>query len=409
MSPHLGRQTHLSGTNAPPNGFFLSELSEIATFDIRSNSGTRALHNTLVRVGTLTKAVCWVVIESEGRLEMLAQTGIETQSVKEIAQSIITSGQPVLSTDLNAPRAVWLGIPFGHPGTKGALILLREEGRGPFEDREVGIAAMFASRLTAIGERGYWEGMIQNREEELRRTERQLEAYALDIRSTYQAERERANQLQVALDELETTYLSTVKGFAVAVEAKDAYTAGHIARVTNFGLKIMEVIAPNEASDRQYEYGFLLHDIGKLVVPDEVLGKKGSLTEDEWKVMRLHSETGYRILEGIPFLKGAREIVYAHHERWDGTGYPRGLKALEIPVGALVFPLADTFDAMTSDRPYRKGTTTQQALQEIEAFSGTQFWPEAVRAFLSVPQDELETIRKGPSEWHPRKDPGEDA
>lgn len=268
---------------------------------------------------------------------------------------------------------------------------------------------MFASRLTAVGERGYWEGMIQNREEELRRTERQLEAYALDIRSTYQAERERANQLQLALDELETTYLSTVKGFAVAVEAKDAYTAGHIARVTKYGLKIMEVVAPHEANDAQYEYGFLLHDIGKLVVPDAVLGKKGPLTEDEWTVMRLHSETGYRILEGIPFLTGAREIVYAHHERWDGTGYPRGLKALEIPLGALVFPLADTFDAMTSDRPYRKGTSTHQALQEIGAFSGTQFWPEAVRAFLSLPQEELEAIRQGPSEWRPRTDPDGDA
>ena len=400
--------------NAPPTNFFLSELSEISTFDIRSGSASSALHNTLVRVGRLTKSVCWVVIESDKRLEILDQTGIETQSVKEIAHSIITSGQPVVSTDLHKrfepqPRAIWLGLPFGHPGTKGALILLREEGRGQFEDREIGIAAMFASRLTAVGERGYWEGMIQNREEELRRTERQLEAYALDIRSTYQAERERANQLEVALDELETTYLSTVKGFAVAVEAKDAYTAGHIARVTNFGLKIMEVIAPHEASDPQYEYGFLLHDIGKLVVPDAVLGKKGSLSEDEWRVMRLHSETGYRILEGIPFLKGAREIVYAHHERWDGTGYPRGLKALEIPLGALVFPLADTFDAMTSDRPYRKGTTTEHALQEIEAFSGSQFWPEAVRAFLSVRREELEAIRKGPSTWHPRKDPGEDA
>lgn len=408
------RQSDPSGMKTPPTNLFLSELSEIGSFDTRSDTDGRVLHNTLVRVGTLTRSVCWVLIAQDERLELLAQTGIEITTVREIAHSIIVSGQPIVSSSSRehykpAPRSIWLGIPFGRAGAKGALVLLREEGRGPFEDREVAIAAMFASRLNAMSERNHWEGMIERRGEELRKTEQQLEAYALDIRSTYHAERERADQLQRALGELETTYLTTVKGFAVAVEAKDAYTAGHIARVTNYGLKIMEIVAPSQARDPQYEYGFLLHDIGKLVVPDAVLGKKGPLTDEEWEIMRLHSETGNRILEGIPFLTGAKEIVYAHHEKWDGSGYPRGLKGDEIPLGALVFPIADSFDAMTSDRPYREGTSTQAALTEIEAFSGTQFWPDAVRAFLTVPLTELEGIRQGPSEWQPRQDSGDHA
>jgi HD-GYP domain-containing protein (c-di-GMP phosphodiesterase class II) len=136
-----------------------------------------------------------------------------------------------------------------------------------------------------------------------------------------------------------------------------------------------------------------LHDVGKLSVPDVVLTKAGPLTEGEWELMRQHPESGRSILADIPFLAGAREIVHAHHERWDGTGYPRGLAGEEIPLGAQIFPLCDAFDAMTSDRPYRKALFTETALGEIRRGAGTQFRPDAVEAFLSLPLDELEVVR----------------
>lgn len=231
--------------------------------------------------------------------------------------------------------------------------------------------------------------------------QRQMEAYALDLRATFAAEKERAEQLANALAELEQTYLATVSGLAAAVEAKDAYTAGHIVRVTRYGLMMMDLISFNTAQDSQYEYGFLLHDVGKLAVPDAVLGKDGPLTDQEWDIMRLHPETGRRILDGIPFLALAKEIVYAHHERWDGKGYPLGLRGDQIPLGARVFPIADSFDAMTSDRPYRMAMSTQDALVEIRNGSGSQFWPEAVESFLTVSVEELEEVGHGSTKWDP--------
>lgn len=232
-------------------------------------------------------------------------------------------------------------------------------------------------------------------------TLRQLEAYALDIRTTFSAEKQRAEELALALDELERTYLATVRGMAVAVEAKDEYTGGHISRVTTYGLMMMRLVAPEEAADPQYEYGFLLHDIGKLAIPDAILTKDGPLTDAEWVVMRSHVEIGGRILASIPFLESAREIVLAHHERWDGGGYPRGLSHDEIPLGARVFPLADAFDAMRSDRPYRKALPLDVALEEIRKGAGTQFWPDAVDAFLSLPHDELDRVAASASDPRP--------
>jgi HD-GYP domain-containing protein (c-di-GMP phosphodiesterase class II) len=222
--------------------------------------------------------------------------------------------------------------------------------------------------------------------------EGQLEAYALDVKTTYAAEKSRSEELASALGELRRTYYATVQGLSIAVEAKDEYTAGHLARVRHYGLAIMERLAPDLLVDHRYGYGFLLHDIGKLGVSDAILRKNGPLTDDEWTLMRLHPDIGVRILAGIPFLKDALEIVRSHHERWDGKGYPRGLKGEDIPLGARVFAVADSFDAMTSDRPYRSAMSIEAALEELEAGSGGQFWPPAVEAFVSIPSEEVEEI-----------------
>lgn len=220
--------------------------------------------------------------------------------------------------------------------------------------------------------------------------ERQLEAFVIDLKTTYAAEKSRSEELAAALDELHRTYYATVQGLSVAVEAKDEYTAGHLVRVTRYGLAMMRIIVPDLADDPQYEYGFLLHDIGKLGVPDAILRKNGPLTEDEWTLMRLHPQIGVRILRGIPFLQDASAVVASHHERWDGKGYPKYLRGEEIPLGARIFSVADSFDAMTSDRPYRSAMSINEAVAELDNGSGTQFWPIAVQAFHLIPRRDLE-------------------
>jgi HD-GYP domain-containing protein (c-di-GMP phosphodiesterase class II) len=223
---------------------------------------------------------------------------------------------------------------------------------------------------------------------------RQLDAYAVDLRSTYLAEQDRSVELADALSELTMTYESTVRGLAIAVEAKDEYTGGHLYRVSRYGMAITAVMAPEHTDDPQFEYGFLLHDVGKLVVPDAVLMKDGPLDESEWALMRSHPEAGRNILAQIPFLSVANEIVHSHHERWDGMGYPRGLRGEEIPLGARIFPIADMFDAMTTTRPYRKALLVDEARTEVRRGSGTQFCPEAVDAFMSLAVDDLDHVRE---------------
>jgi len=142
----------------------------------------------------------------------------------------------------------------------------------------------------------------------------------------------------------------------------------------------------------------LLHDIGKIGIPDGILLKPGRLGVEEWKIMRTHPELGRRLVERIPFLRGAVPIVYHHHERWDGTGYPSGLKGEMIPLGARIFAVADAFDAMTCDRPYSVAISFEAARVEIERCAGAHFDPAVVQAFLAVPLELLEAIRNGSSD-----------
>jgi HD-GYP domain-containing protein (c-di-GMP phosphodiesterase class II) len=184
-----------------------------------------------------------------------------------------------------------------------------------------------------------------------------------------------------------------VRGLAIAIETKDENTPGHLERVTRYGAAMLRTLAPDAQRNKQYEYGFLLHDIGMLAVPDSVLRKPGELSEQEWELLRGHPAVGYRMLDGIPYLAQAKEIVLAHHERWDGRGYPLGLEGFDIPLGSRVFPLADAFEAMTSDRPYRPAMPVEEALAELRRGSGRQFWPDAVEAFCAITADELNAIR----------------
>ena len=176
------------------------------------------------------------------------------------------------------------------------------------------------------------------------------------------------------------------------MEARDAVTGGHLERVTALGLLLAREVAPREARDPQMAFGFMLHDIGKLAVPDRVLHKPGLLDADEFEIVRRHPEEGARILESVPFLARAREVVLHHHERWDGDGYPARLRGEAIPLWARIFAVVDALDAMTSDRPYGRRFGLEEAIEEIVAGSGSQFDPSVVTALVAIDSRAIEEL-----------------
>jgi putative nucleotidyltransferase with HDIG domain len=223
-------------------------------------------------------------------------------------------------------------------------------------------------------------------EREAAARQRQLERYAADLREVFKQERNRAQQLR-------RSYKATVLALANAVEARDAYTGKHAQRVAAYGLRLAH--AAGIEVDPQIEFGFLLHDIGKVAVPDAILFKPGPLDEHERALVRTHPDVGSEILRHIDFLDEAKAVVRHHHERWDGTGYPEGLVAEEIPPAARVFALADTLDAITSERPYRAAVSFEEARRLICAESGAQFDPAVVAAYETVPDEAFVRIREG--------------
>jgi HD-GYP domain-containing protein (c-di-GMP phosphodiesterase class II) len=183
---------------------------------------------------------------------------------------------------------------------------------------------------------------------------------------------------------LAKSYGVTVEALATAIEAKDLTTGGHIERVRRLGLLLAGEIAPREARDPQMAYGFLLHDIGKLAVPDAILRAPGRLTEEQRALMRRHPEEGLRMLSNVPFLDRALDVVRYHHERWDGGGYPAGLEGETIPLWARIFSVVDALDAITAERPYRAARAYPSALVEIRRHAGTQFDPAVVEALEAL-------------------------
>jgi HD-GYP domain-containing protein (c-di-GMP phosphodiesterase class II) len=185
-------------------------------------------------------------------------------------------------------------------------------------------------------------------------------------------------------EDLKGTYIATVEALANAIEARDSYTRGHTERVYLLSKILADELGWTEAKLGDLKIGGILHDIGKIGVPDSILNKPGQLTDEEFKIMKTHPEKGARMVESIPFLRPALPFIKYHHERHDGKGYPYGLKGDDIPLPGRLLAVVDTIDAVTSDRPYRKGRTLAEAIEEIRNHSGTQFNPEVVEACLSA-------------------------
>jgi putative nucleotidyltransferase with HDIG domain len=216
--------------------------------------------------------------------------------------------------------------------------------------------------------------------------EQQLERYAADLRETFKRERERRHELR-------RSYMATVRALCNAVEARDAYTGKHAERVAAYGMEIARVLDAPFSDDPEVEFGFLLHDVGKVAVPDSILWKPEPLTPEERTLMERHPIVGWEILREIDFLGEAKLVVRHHHERWDGAGYPDGLAGELIPLAARVFAVADVLDALTTVRPYRQPSSVDEARGMIGESSGSHFDPEVVDAFLEISPTRLDAIR----------------
>src|SRR5215208_2314013 len=205
---------------------------------------------------------------------------------------------------------------------------------------------------------------------------------------------QRTVELDKALNSLEAAYRTKLKALTAALETRDSETHGHSERVVSYSLRLGHEYGLSSEKMKWLEFGSLLHDIGKIGVPDSILRKPAKLTEEEWVRMREHPLHGQQILRGIEFLEGAAHVVAQHHEQWDGTGYPFGLRDEEIDICARIFAVADAFDAITSDRVYRRGKPYEAAAKELDDWAGRQFDPKVVEAFHRVPKEDWEELHR---------------
>jgi putative nucleotidyltransferase with HDIG domain len=238
------------------------------------------------------------------------------------------------------------------------------------------------------------------REQLLNTVSRALENRRLKVENrTYQTNLEslvkaRTDQLQAAMASLERSYDITLETLGDALDLKDRETEGHSKRVTAFTIAIARAMGLTREQINTIARGAFLHDIGKIAIPDSILKKPKKLEPDEMTIMKEHAYHGYQIVKKIPFLAEAAEIVYSHQEWFNGNGYPRGLKGEEIPLGARIFSVADTLDAITTDRIYRPAQSLQAAREEIAKWAGRQFDPDVVKVFLEMPDNIWEDLRK---------------
>ena len=230
------------------------------------------------------------------------------------------------------------------------------------------------------------EAELSKRAREAADNEQQLQRYAADLRETFKEERARAKELR-------ESYMLTVRALASAVEARDAYTGRHAERVAAYAMQLADAYGMRLADTPEIEFGFLLHDAGKVAVPDAILFKPGRLTAAERLIIEQHPVTGSEIVRDIAFLGAARDVIRHHHERWDGTGYPDGLAGENIPISARIFAVADALDALTTKRPYRDESTIAQARAIILQGVGTHFDPAVIEAFEKLSDDDIQRTR----------------
>ena len=261
------------------------------------------------------------------------------------------------------------------------------------DDVDVGVRAMLYGADDYLVKPLFESAVLASLESALhkRQLEQQVEDYRQHLEEMVQ---DRTAQLQSALQQTERGYEDTLQALGAAIDLRDNETAGHSLRVCRYSLEIARAMGWSAKQLESLARGAYLHDIGKLGIPDGILLKPGPLTVDERKLMQQHVWIGFDVVKDIPFLADAAEIILMHHEHYGGGGYPRGLKGEEILPGARIFAVADTLDAITSDRPYRRASSFQSAREVIRNLSGSQFDPQVVGVFLSIPEETWPTIAR---------------
>jgi len=257
---------------------------------------------------------------------------------------------------------------------------------------QVGVAAMKQGAADYLVKPFQLEGVVASVERamEKKRLELELENYRQHLEQMVE---QRTRQLQSAMKRIELTYDETLEALGAALDLRDTETEGHSHRVSRYCMETARTLGCSGEQLNHIVRGSYLHDIGKIGIPDAILLKPGKLTEEETALMQTHARVGFELVSRIAFLAPAAEMVLTHQERYDGSGYPRGLAGGDIPLGARIFAVADTLDAMTSDRPYRRALPFRAARDEILRQSGRQFDPKVVAAFVATPQEVWENIR----------------
>jgi putative nucleotidyltransferase with HDIG domain len=283
--------------------------------------------------------------------------------------------------------------------------------------RQIGWNLLFIGLSAGILAAGAAWWVVQRVNLPLRRLADTMSAMARDgqLRSDFQAAgggsevrliEETFRALTISLEESqrarERSYVEAVGAVVTAADARDHETTGHSFRVSLYAIALAKALGIRGEELKSIEWGSLLHDVGKMVVPDEILRKMGPLTDDEWHIMKQHPTWGFDMLAEVSFLQpAALDIIYSHHERWDGKGYPRGLAGAAVPLAARIFAVVDTYDAITSDRPYRRARSYQVAVHELQRVAGQQLDPKIVEAFAELSEVELRRLRELCKHVHP--------
>jgi response regulator RpfG family c-di-GMP phosphodiesterase len=326
---------------------------------------------------------------------VLAQIGISCEtssSGKEALRILETHGIDAVISDLQMPGMSGMELLAKVKQFYPQLVFLVVTG---VDDIRVGIEAMRHGADDYLVKPLQVDASIVltslTRALHVKRLEQEVENYRRNLEEIVA---EQTQQLREALGRIEQSHDHTLEVLGAAIDLRDSPTAGHSRRVFRYSIEIAKAMAGMEKEMKHIAMGAWLHDIGKLAIPDAILLKPGPLTDEERKIMQRHAQIGYDLVKGIPFLADAAEIILAHHERSDGSGYPRGLKAEEIPAGARIFAVADTFDAMTSDRPYRRALPFKTSQEVIERGTGKLYDSQVAKAFLGIPDETWEAIRK---------------
>jgi putative nucleotidyltransferase with HDIG domain len=355
-----------------------------------------AVHDTRKRQGGRKRARI-LVVDDENHVRCMIGTTLERQGYDV---QLAASGREALDLlDQNTFDLVLTDIVMQEGN--GIDLLDRLRGRQPHLPVVMVTAIHDISVAIDSMRRGAYDYLLKpfEREHLMATVARALEhRHALQESQTYQQKLEnvvhaRTEMLRQAMEDLEHSYDITLEALGDALDLKDSETEGHSKRVTAYTIALARAMGISPADIKMIARGAFLHDIGKMAIPDEILRKPARLSPGEQEIMREHCTRGYHILRKIPFLAEAADIVYSHQEHFDGSGYPNRLKGGEIPLGARIFALADTLDAITSDRPYRKASNFDAARQEILRCSGTQFDPSVVEVFLKIPNELWQELR----------------